>query len=76
MLHRPPSAAAARARERRARQARYRARLRNGRMAVPVEVDAAILDLLVRTRWLDPASVDDRRAIGRALAAMVADAAK
>jgi len=43
---------------------------------VPVEVGAEILDLLVRLGWLDAALADDRAEIGKAIGAMIADAAR
>jgi hypothetical protein len=75
MLQRPPKADRRRSAAS-ARQARYRARSRNGRVVVSVEVDERLLDLLVRLRWLREAAAGDRAAIGRALQAMLRDAAR
>jgi hypothetical protein len=44
-------------------------------MIVPVEVDAAALELLVGTRWLREDQAEDRKAIGCAIAALLCDAA-
>jgi hypothetical protein len=62
---------------RRASRARYRQRLKVGRI-VPLDFDigAAELDLLIKTRWLAERDAADRAAIGRALRAMLSDAAK
>jgi hypothetical protein len=56
-------------------QADYRRRQASGRVIAPVEVDADVVAFLVRTKWLSP-DVDDRQAIGRAIAAAMKDAAK
>ena len=45
-------------------------------ITVLVEVDADVLDLLITTRWLAEPEAGDRGAIGRAIAAMITDAAK
>ena len=72
MLVRSPSPKPAR----RARQARYRQRVAAGRMAITVEVDAAILDLLVRSEWLNEEVAGDKLAIGDAIARLLAATAK
>jgi hypothetical protein len=41
-----------------------------------IAIDAAVLDWLVAMHWLDELHAGDRRAVGRAIAAMLADAAK
>jgi hypothetical protein len=61
---------------RRLRQRRYRRRQHDGKVAVTIEVDGEMIELLTRTRWLTEAEADDRAAIGRALAAMLTDAAR
>jgi hypothetical protein len=70
MLQRPPrpdrTAASA-------RQARYRRRQREGTMPVTIEVNAAILDLLIETEWLAEPDVADRRKIANAIERMLAD---
>ena len=72
MLDRPPSR-----RERNTmRVRRHRQRQRDHRMAVTVEVGAELIDLMVRTGWLERRDVHTRDQIARALSAMVADAAK
>jgi hypothetical protein len=55
-----------------------RARLKEGRMVVPVELGAAELTWLVSVRWLTPAEADqgDARGIGQAIAAGLAASAK
>jgi hypothetical protein len=56
---------------------RYRAREREGKIVVPIEVDAAIIDLLViKTEWLRDRDAADRAAIQRALQLMIDDAAR
>jgi hypothetical protein len=37
-----------------------------------VRVDAQRIEFLIRTRWLDPAHADDRRAIAGAIERMLA----
>lgn len=59
-----------------ARMRRYRRRQGDGQMAVTVEVGAELVDLMVRTGWLEPRDCHERDEIARALTAMVADAAK
>ena len=68
MLERPPSHVA--------RRRRYRQRQRDGRAVAPVEFDAAVVDFLVRTAWLPPDEISDRSAVGKAIAAMLQDAAR
>jgi hypothetical protein len=45
-------------------------------VVISVEVNAAVLDLLVRTRWLGEREAGERVAIGRAIGRLLADAAK
>jgi len=80
-LQRPPPArqprlksepCSARARWQRA----WRRRRAAGVMVVPVEIDAAVLDLLITTGWLAELEAGDKAAIGRAIAAMLKDAAR
>jgi hypothetical protein len=54
----------------------YRRRLARGEAIAPAPFDAAVIDFLVRTRWLDPALAEDRREIGRAMFAALRDAAR
>jgi hypothetical protein len=63
-------------RSRRDRFARYRARRRNGRMAVTVELGPEVLDMLIRAHWLEERHAGDRMAIGQAIARMLAEAAR
>jgi hypothetical protein len=58
------------------RTAAYRRRLRRGAIVARVEVDAAIVDLLCRLRWLAEADAGDRRAVGAAVSKLLADAAR
>jgi hypothetical protein len=51
----------------------YRARLRDGRMCVLVDVDGAVLARLVALGWLLESESADKAAIGRAVAAMIRD---
>ncbi|OKO73747.1 hypothetical protein AC629_36400 [Bradyrhizobium sp. NAS80.1] len=80
MLDRPPhrstSPGATRAQLARARRkARYRQRQRDGKMTAQIEFDSQVVDLLVRTGWLPPREVHDRREISEAIERMLADAA-
>jgi hypothetical protein len=58
------------------RHARFRARRRAGIAVCQVEFGAPVLDFLIKLRWLDEASAGDRDAVGRAIGALVADAAR
>ncbi|MGV7215036.1 hypothetical protein [Bradyrhizobium sp. UFLA05-112] len=75
MLQRPPSSRPSKAERRRARKARYRQRQRDGVMTAQIEVGSQVIDLLVRTGWLPPREVHDRREISEAIARMLRDAA-
>lgn len=59
-----------------ARMRRYRHRQRDGRMVLTIEIGVELVDLMVRTGWLEPRDCHERDEIARALTAMVADAAK
>jgi hypothetical protein len=59
-----------------ARDRRYRARRESGKAVAQVEFDAAILDFLIRTRWLAEGNSTVARAVGEAISAMLADAAR
>jgi hypothetical protein len=74
----PPTAdqRAATRERRRLAQRRYRQRLDAGRMTVAVEIDGDVIEMLINSHWLDAGECHDRRKIGMALAAMVAEAAK
>jgi hypothetical protein len=56
--------------------ARYRARVKAGIACTTVEFDGPVVDMLVKLRWLQEGEACDRQAVGRAIAAMVADAAR
>lgn len=58
------------------RQRAWRARQAHGEAIAPVPYDAAVVNFLIATRWLDPALADDRAEIGKAIGAMAKDAAK
>jgi hypothetical protein len=45
-------------------------------MCVMVEVNGEFLDMLVRLHWLRDAEAGDKRMVGRAIAAMLEDAAR
>lgn len=44
-------------------------------MTAIVELDGDVIDLLVRLRWLAEKDAADRRAVGRAISAMLRDTA-
>jgi len=77
MLERPTSRVRRRqvARE---RHARYRARVKAGKMIALVELDGTALDWLVRIHWLTPEEGDrgDARVIGAAIARGLAASAR
>lgn len=50
----------------RVRKARHLERRRDGEFIAPVEVDASVVDLLVRLTWLEDRLAADRHVIGRA----------
>lgn len=68
---RQPSSASKQARDR-----RYRHRLRAGKIIAPVEVDAAIVDLLIKLEWLREADAGSSRAIADAIGRMLAASAR
>jgi hypothetical protein len=83
MLDRPPRArdggkraSNLRSGRRASAQRRYRQRQRDGRAVYRVEVDGEVVALLIRTRWLAEADAGDKQAVGRAISAMISDAAK
>ena len=76
MLQRPPRTTTARRRERTRRSEatrRWRRRARNGRAVYLVEVDGAVIDFLVRMRWLLEEDARDRCKV---VARLLADAAQ
>jgi len=58
------------------RSARYRARRRQGQFCVSVEVDAAVLDLLERLRWLDARDSHDAKTVAEAIRCLLELSAK
>jgi hypothetical protein len=77
MHTRPPASDRKRAKRERRRlaQREYRRRLDEGKLLVEFEIDADVIDMLVSNNWLD-GKCEDRKKIGKALSAMVAEAAK
>ena len=61
---------------RREQQRRHRQRLAAGRRVYAVELDGAILDLLVRLYWLDDGATENDRAVACAVTAMLTNAAR
>jgi hypothetical protein len=59
-----------------ARQVRWRQRVRDGVAVYAVEIDARVLDMLVRSNWLSDGDSSDREAVGRALTAFLRDCAE
>jgi hypothetical protein len=72
MLERPNPQAARRLERQRA----WRARVRAGVVLVPVAVDAAILEFLIQLHWLEEQDAGDKRAVGAAIARLLADTAR
>ena len=70
------------ARQRRSREPRgdrfrrYRARVAAGRRVARVEFDGALLDFLIRCRWLNEADAGDSRKVGDAIGHVLEDAAQ
>ena len=58
------------------RHRRFRARRRAGKAVASVEFDAAVLNFLVKLKWLLEAEASDRGAVGRAIGALIRDAAR
>lgn len=55
---------------------RWRQRVRAGKAVYPVEGDAEITDMLVRTRWLADREVHGRTEVGQAIARLLKDMAR
>jgi hypothetical protein len=55
---------------------RRRARAKACEAVAGVTYTGAVLDLLVRTGWLDERAAGDRRAVGLAISRLLADSAK
>ena len=62
--------------KRRLAQQRYRRRFDDGRFTVTVEIDGAVVEMLIASRWLGPGECDDRKKVATAIAAMLAEAAR
>jgi hypothetical protein len=58
------------------RHKRFRRRRRDGKACAMIEYDASVIDFLVRTHWLQEGEVADRASIGRAIGALIRDAAR
>jgi hypothetical protein len=56
------------------RQRRYLKRLRQGKCCITLEVDAHIIDLVVRSKYCSEADSLDRGKLTKAVAALLADA--
>ncbi|MCA1533715.1 hypothetical protein I6F21_14205 [Bradyrhizobium sp. NBAIM03] len=77
--HPGPDAAARKREQRRLAQRDYRRRFDDGLIVVPVEIDGLdgdVVEMLVRNRWLLDDERCDRRKIGAALSAFVAEATR
>jgi hypothetical protein len=79
MLDRPTTpdrrtTATARATARQRRNRRYAERRRRGRIVISIEIDESVIDLLIRTEWLNERDADDRGALERALQRMLQNA--
>ena len=58
------------------RQRRYRQRVAKHQVVAPVPVDEAMINLVIKTNWLKERDARSRKAIGAAIARMLADAAR
>jgi hypothetical protein len=58
-----------------ARQRRYRRRQREGSWPVTIEINAAIVNLLIAAKWLGEPDAADRPKITAAIEAMLAETA-
>jgi len=58
------------------RHARFRRRVKIGVAVAQVEFDASVVDFLVRNLWLEATECVDRAAVGKAIGAMLHDAAR
>lgn len=72
----PRAAPATAAEAERRRKRRYRERVRDHRVVVGLDVGEVEIEFLIRHRWLAEADCGDRHQIGRAIAALLADAAR
>jgi hypothetical protein len=76
VLERRISREARRLELRRARDRRWRRREAAGRCCVTVEIDDAVVDLLVRARWLEPREVFTRAELAGAITRMLREASR
>jgi hypothetical protein len=76
MLNRLADPADRQRQRRRDVQQRYRARVRDGRMTVSVEIDHTTIDWLVRTCWLPAREFHTRREIAAAVGRLLQDTAR
>jgi hypothetical protein len=58
------------------RRARHRQRARDGRACYSVELGGEELSFLIRTQWLAEGEASDRRAVGRAIGALLRASAR
>jgi hypothetical protein len=71
----PTHSAARRRRARAAKQRAYRARQKQDLAVYSATISFAVLDALVEWGWLREDEADDRRQVGRAITALLQDAA-
>jgi hypothetical protein len=76
MLARPPPDPDMRRAQRRARDRKHYRRQTVGRAVAPVEYSSAMVDYLVKWRWLDRGKDKDRHAIGDAISRAMLEAAE
>ena len=57
------------------RKRRYRRRQACGVVSVPVEVDGAVVDMLVTLNWISEVEAADRRQVGAAIGRLLAASA-
>ena len=76
MLQRSPPSVEKRRKQRREATWRYRQRVRKGPRVAYAPYDSKTLGFLVDTGWIDPALTFDPDAIGKAIFAMMKDAAR
>jgi hypothetical protein len=58
------------------RHKRFRRRRKAGKACYTVELGCEELEFLLRNLWITEAEICDRKAVGRAIGAMISDAAR
>jgi hypothetical protein len=76
VLERPVSQAARRLALRRERDRRWRQRAAAGQCCVTVSIDTAVVNMLVRARWLEPREVFSRAELADAISKMLHEASR